>query len=266
MNGRPVRNRKLSTSAERQIRERHVRRMKQRRRRRIIFRSFMLAAAVLLVMTIIIFLTPIFNVKHMNVVGNNRVSLEAIEHQLPDIMGENLFKVSRDGIIKRLSSISYILDVQVDKKYFPAGVTVVITEKQPCAVIGDEDGYKVLDSDCNVLEERSDKPADLPALTFYHESFSEFLKDSEAVDEFKKFFDIASGIDIFSGVTAIDILEYNEINFKYQEKIDVICGSGLDMDQKLRLFKAAVNNPGFTTNAHGTVDLSTSGKAMYNPD
>ena len=266
MNGRPVRSRKLSNSAERQIRERHVRRMKQRRRRRIIFRSSLLVLAVAAVLMSIIFLTPIFNIKSVKYEGNERVSVEALQQQLPDILGENLFKISNNDISRKLSDIAYIEEVQVQKDYFPAEVTVIIKEKIPCATVQTDNGFVIIDVQCGVMEERPDKPEDMPQLTFYHESFDAFKKDEEAMGELKKFFGIASAIDIAGNITAIEVLEYNEINFQYDGKIDVICGSGLDLDQKLRLFKAAVNNPSFTSNAHGTVDLSTPGKAMYNPE
>ena len=266
MNGRPVRSRKLSTSAERQIRERHVRRMKQRRRRRIILRSTLIALAVAAVMIIVMFLTPIFNVKNLNIQGNSRVSVDTLYQQLPNIVGENLFKISQSQIRQNLSGIAYIEDVQVDKDYFPAEVTVVVVEKKPCAAVEIGSGYIIIDSHGAVLEEREDKPEDVPQLTFYHENFNDFKQDTEAVEELNKFFEIAYGIDIFRNITGLDIQEYNEINFQYEGKVDVICGSGLDMDKKLRLFKAVVNDPGFTTNAHGTVDLSTTGQAKYDPN
>lgn len=265
MNGRPVKSRKLSGSAERQLRERYARRAKQRRRRRIIFRSTMLFITVIAVICAILFLTPIFNIRNLNIEGNNRVTMETLTSQLPDVKGENLFKVSDEYIRRRLSDIAYIQDVEVNKKYFPAEVSVIITEKIPCAYVEATEGFYVLDSELDILETTPEEPSGIAKLTSYHESFDELKSDEAAMDEYKKFYDIACGIEIADKITAIQILEYNEINFEYEGKLKVICGSGLELEQKLRLFKAAVNNPGLSSNAHGTIDLSTAGKAMHTP-
>lgn len=265
MNGRPVSSRKLGGNAQRQLRERYARRAKQRRRRRIIFRSTLLFIIVIAAISAILFLTPVFNIRNLNIEGNNRVTMETLISQLPDVKGENLFKVSDDYISRRLSGIAYIQDVEVNKKYFPAEVSVIITEKIPCAYVESAGNFYILDSELDVLETTPEEPTGVARLTSYHESLDSLKSDEAAMAEYKKFYDIANGIEIADKITAIQILEYNEINFDYEGKLKVICGSGLELEQKLRLFKAAVNNPGLSSNAHGTIDLSTAGKAMHTP-
>ncbi len=265
MNGRPVRSRKLTGSAQRQLRERYARRAKQRRRRRIIFKSAMLFVVVIAAISAILFLTPLFNIRNLNIEGNSRVTTETLLSQLPDVKGENLFKVNDEYISRRLSGIAYIQDVEVNKKYFPAGVSIVITEKIPCAYVQSGDGFYILDGELDVLETTPEEPTGVAKLTSYHESLDDLKSDEAAMGEYRKFYDIACGIEIADKITAIQILEYNEINFDYEGKLKVICGSGLELEQKLRLFKAAVNNPGLSSNAHGTIDLSTAGKAMHTP-
>ena len=265
MNGRPVRSRKLSGSAERQLRERYARRAKQRRRRRIIFRSTMIFILAAILLCALLFLTPIFDIRSLELEGNNRITTQTLQEQLPDVIGENLFKVNDDYIRERLSGIAYIQDVEVNKKYFPASVSVIITEKIPCTYVEAQDGYNILDSELSVLETTPEEPSGIARLTFYHESLEELKTDEAAMDEYRKFYSIANGIEIADKISSMEILEYNEINFEYEGKLKVICGSGLELEQKLRLFKAAVNNPGLSSNAHGTIDLSTAGKAMHAP-
>ena len=265
MNGRPVGGRKLGGNAQRQLRERYARRAKQRRRRRIIFRSTMLFILAIAVVGAILFLTPVFNIRNLNIEGNNRVAVDTLLSQLPDIKGENLFKVNDEYVSRRLSGIAYIQDVEVNKKYFPAEVSILITEKIPCAYVESDGNYYILDSELDVLETTAEEPIGVARLTSYHESLDDLKSDEAAMGEYKKFYDIAGGIEIADKITAIQILEYNEINFDYDGKLKVICGSGLELEQKLRLFKAAVNNPGLSSNAHGTIDLSTAGKAMHTP-
>lgn len=263
MNGQPVMNRRLSNREEHQIRERHMRRLKKRRRRMFINRSILLISAIAIVFFIVLFLTPLFNIRSVVIEGNNRISTESLNEYLSDISGENLFKISNSSVEKRLTAISYVKSVDIRKKYFPAAVTIVIEEKEPCAFYETETGYSIIDKNCIVLEQREDKPEALPELTSYFESAEQISSDSEAVAELEKFFEIVRRIGVFEHITAVELLEYYEINFEYDGRIKVICGSDIDLEQKLRLFKASVNNSSFSANDHGTMDLSTPGKARF---
>jgi len=265
MNSQPVRSRRLSDGAENHIRERHMQRQKKRRRRIMINRSILLIATVSVLLLIVMFLTPIFDVRTVNIEGNKRISGEILREYLADVPGENLFRVSDSYLEKKLSAISYIKNVEIEKKYFPAVVNVLIEEKIPCAYFENDGKFDIIDSEAAVLESRESSPEDIPELITYFENPSQFLKDEEAVAELQEFFNIAVKIGIESKITAVNLLDFNEIEFEYEGRLNVVCGSGIDMEQKLRLFKASVNNPGISKNAHGTMDLSTVGKARYKP-
>lgn len=263
MNDRTVRGRKLSAGAERQIRERHVRRIKQLQRRRFVFRSILVLICIAILLLVVMFLTPLFNIKNLSIEGNKRVSIETIRQQIPDVDGKNLFKISENDLKSSLAGISYIEDVQINKKYFPSELYITITEKLPVAAVEKGGDYRIIDSDGIVLEETSERPDNVPVLTFYHESFEKLLEDETAKKELKNFFDISCKINIINDMTAIELLESNEINFEYDGRLKVICGSNLDLEKKLPLFKETVNNPALGSNAHGEIDLSTTGKAVH---
>ncbi len=263
MNGRTARRRKLSNSTERQIRERHMRRIRQMQRRRIIFRSTMLLICVVILLSVIVFLTPLFNVREVTVEGNSRVSQETVFEQLPFRVGDNLFKISESSIRNSLGGITYISDVQVEKSIFPPSVHIAIIEKKPVAAIALSSGFGVIDMNCEVLEEGYEIPEGIPELAYYHEDFDTFKADSDATGELTRFFEIADKISITEKITGIELLEDNEINFEYDGRLKVICGSGLDMEKKLPLLKETVNNPALGSNAHGEIDLSTPGKAVH---
>lgn len=265
MNQRAVKRRKTKYSQERQIRERHMQRMKQRRRRQLITRGSVIAFLVAVAVLIIMFMTPFFNVRNLDISGNNRVDTNTIMDHLPNVVGESIFKVRDKDISSSLSGIIYIDQIHIEKNYFPASIAVEITEKQPSMAVLQGGIYTILDDESVILEQREDNEENIALLTYYHETFEDFKNDITAVDELRKFFDIMDRIGLRETVTKIDLLEYNEINFQYEGRINVICGSGVDMEQKLRLFKASINNPGITDNTHGEIDLSTAGKAMLRP-
>lgn len=263
MNGRTARKRKLGNSTERQIRERHMRRIRQIERRRIIFRSTLILISVVVLLSIIVFLTPLFNVRTVEINGNNRVSGDTIREQLPFAEGDNLFKITESSVKNKLSDIAYIQEVQVEKKYFPPEVIIAVNEKKPVAAIAMNGSYAVLDMRCEILEEGGEIPEGIAELVYYHEDADSFRDDKSAIAELSKFFEIADKIELTDKITGIELLEDNKINFEYDGRLKVICGSGIDMEKKLPLLKETVNNPALGSNAHGEIDLSTPGKAVH---
>ncbi len=263
MNGRTGRRRKLGNSTERQIRERHMRRIRQMQRRRIIFRSALILVSVVALLLVIVFLTPLFNVRDVVIEGNSRVSTETILEQLPFAEGDNLFKVNEGSVKNKLCDIAYISDVQIEKDYLPPGVRIRVSEKKPVAAISMNGTYGVIDIRCEVLEEGGEIPEGIPELVYYHEDADSFKGDEDAIRELSNFFQIADKISLTDKITGIELIEDNEINFEYDGRLKIICGSGLDMEKKLPLLKETVNNPALGSNAHGEIDLSTPGKAVH---
>ena len=183
MNGRTGRRRKLGNSTERHIRERHMRRMKQMQRRRVIFRSVLILVAVAILLSVIIFLTPLFDVRQVDIAGNSRVSTETILEQLPFSEGDNLFKVNESSVKNKLCDIAYIRDVEIQKDYFPPAVYIAVNEKKPVAAIAMNGTYCVFDMECEILEEGSEIPAGIPELVYYHEDAEALKKDKDAIRE-----------------------------------------------------------------------------------
>ena len=72
-------------------------------------------------------------------------------------------------------------------------------------------------------------------------------------------------IDILKGVKSISVADISNISFNYEDRIDAICGSSVDLSKKLGFFKSAVNSNRLTENSRGTIDLTTIGKAIYTP-
>ena len=199
----------------------------------------------------------------MQIEGNIRVSTETILEQLPFAEGDNLFKINEGSVKNRLCDIAYIRDVQVEKDYFPSGVHIRVSEKMPVAAISMNGDYGIIDMSCELLEESGEIPEGIPELIYYHEDADSFKDDEDAIRELTNFFEIADKIGLTDKITEIELLEDNEINFEYDGRLKVICGSGLDMEKKLPLLKETVNNPALGSNAHGEIDLSTPGKAVH---
>lgn len=265
MNTQTVRGKKLDDARRRQVRQRQLARRRKKKIRRLAFRSIFTAAVICLALFALLFLTPLFNVKNVTVTGNKRITDANINELIPSLKGENLFKISRSSVKQRLSDVAYVKEVDIEKKYFPASVVINLTEYTPYAYFQNGEEYSVINEKCEVLELTSEQPDDLPLLLTYTENASEVFSDEEALKSLTEFFAIEGRVGINNEVTEIELTEDKEILFTYDDRLDVICGSNYDMEQKLRLFKVTVNNPDLLSNAHGTMDLSVVGKASYLP-
>ena len=72
-------------------------------------------------------------------------------------------------------------------------------------------------------------------------------------------------IGILGGVRTISVADAGNITFNYEDRLDAICGSSVDLEKKLGYFKSAANSNRLTENSRGTIDLTTTGKAIYSP-
>ena len=73
-------------------------------------------------------------------------------------------------------------------------------------------------------------------------------------------------LELLENIDVFNISNEDNIKFTYDDRLEVLCGSDLDLDRKIRLFEAMVNNNNLADNAKGTVDLSVTGNARYSPE
>ena len=259
--------------------ERRKKRIKEQKRRRIIFFSTLALIAVLVIM----FLTPMFNIKNVNITvikaetvadaaENTHISKEMVREALGKVEGKNLFSYSKKGIKKKLSQIAYVENIAVKKKAFPPTLTIEITECVPAFLVAYEDGYVMMDKTGKVLEKTQELPQNekvplaegISVATANIGETVEF-KDVESQKIILSCIENMQKAGIIDDITVMSFEDMTNITFNYQERLDVICGTHIDFQRKLALFKEAVNSAKLTENSRGTINLSTTGKAIYTP-
>lgn len=95
--------------------------------------------------------SDIFNIKNIQIQGNNKVSDEIIEQYLDVKYDKNIFIYSTKKIKKSLEQNTYIETVSI-KKIFPNTIQVNINEKGIVALIKDENKYCYIDNNLNVID------------------------------------------------------------------------------------------------------------------
>lgn len=245
----------------------------QKQKRLAIQRRRALIALIVTVITVIVLMcmTPIFNIRRIAVSGNNIVTLEEINSHVGDLIGKNLFKTGEADISRRLKAIPYIDEVNVAKRLIPPTLRVGVTECRPAAYIGINSETFVVDSNLKILGDRSVfSEGNIPNVIGVETASGNigekiYVEDSETLDILCIALKTMEQTGILDKIRNLDISEQTNITFTYDNRLDVLCGSQLNLERKLRLFKETVSNNNLPQNAEGMLDLSATGKAVYNP-
>lgn len=246
--------------------KRRQKRIREQKMRRIAFFSFLALIAVLIVM----FFTPLFNIKNVVIAGNSHISNEEITNTVGEIAGKNLFSYRKGKIKNKLNKLAYVDKVSVRKKAFPPTITIDVKECTPAFQAEYAGGFAVVDRLGKVLEQASEKVENVPVMegiTIASAKVGETVafKDGETQKTVMSCIENMEKAGIIRDITVMSFADMTNITFNYQSRLDVICGTHIDFQRKLALFKEAVNSNKLTENSRGTINLSTTGKAIYTP-
>ena len=257
--------------SEEEIKNRYRRMQKEKELKAKRVRAILIFVCIIMLVVILAFMTPIFNIRTISVEGNSIVSVEEIDAQIGDLVGENLFRTGSSMIEKRLKNIAYVDEVSVSKRMFLPSVKVSIKECQPAGYIMVNGVELIINSELKILDDSNRLPTDnIPEITGLYTSEYDVGKTFES-DESEK--DEALRIclsqmeenGLIQSVNKIDIESITGIEFVYQDRINVLCGTQLDLGRKLSLFRETILSNNIGERAKGTIDLTVTGKAVYTP-
>lgn len=260
----------VSDSTQESIRRRHLERKRRRiiemRRRRIITMSLL----VLIIFCIIIFFTPIFKVRKIEIVGNEKVTVADITSKLEPCMGKNIFRFRTKKPINNIKTIAYIDTVSIKKSPLKSKITVKVTECEPAAYIEVGEKNIVLDRNMKVLEIVETVEAEIPVIQDVTASGVNLgavvsLQNESTLNAVKTCIGEMADEGILNGVKYISFKEIGNVTFNYQDRLDVKCGRIENFEKKIKIFNQAINSPKLTEKSRGTIDLSTTGQAVYTP-
>ena len=259
-------------SSPENIRKRHSERQRKRIRRMKIRRTVFFSVLFLIAVFIILFYTPIFNIRSIEIQGNQKVEESVILSSIGDVEGNNIFRTKVSSIKKNILTIPYIDTVEIDRVILSSKLAVTVTECEEAAFITTSSGYVIIDSSAKVLAQAAENemPVGIPEVTglsVTNVTVGEKLniEESDKFDILVECLDIMKKIDILSGVRSISVADVSNITFNYEDRLDAICGTSVDLEKKLSFFKSAVNSSRLTENSRGTIDLTTAGRVIYSP-
>jgi len=244
------------------------------RKKRLFVQRIKAAISLTVIIFLVIFvllMTPLFNIRTIGVSGNEVVSISAIDSLVGDLVGKNLIRVSKADVTERLASIPYIKDIEISKKPIPATLYINITENIPAAFLNIEGKILVLDSEMTVIDDTNSIPVGNIPQILGVDSVRYSLKKRLKIDDMEKqnivstILSVAAQTDIINNITKIDVGNTLDTTMSYDNRLTIKCGTSLELDRKIRMFRETVTNASLSADANGVIDLSEPGKAIYTP-
>lgn len=206
--------------------------------------KFLLLFAVIIGIIIYLMLSPIFNIKNINVVGNNSISSEQII-SLSKVQKEtNLFKVPNKDTISAIKENPYVKTVEI-KRTLPDTITLVITERVAAHMLEHGSSYAYIDSQGYILEISANAKEGLAKITGYETLQDEITpgnrlceNDLEKLNTVLKITASAKVNEVDSLITSINIEDSSNYTlFLETEQKTVYLGDCTSLDTRMLFVK-----------------------------
>ena len=240
-----------------QIRDRN---RKRKKNRRIAFGVILLLIGVMFALLLL----PCFNIKYIDTVGNEKVTHALLTEKSTVEYGENIFKLNIKKGKKQIQQIPYVETVKI-RRQLPDIVFIEIEERKPIAALSAGDGFALIDKECRILEKVPETNVPLIEGLDVKITEGEYLNSqvSEFVANFKRLTQLLADKTIKDRITNYTVDKNNNITFVIDGSKSVILGEEKNIEYKLLLLEAAVNE--LPPTQKGIIDLSEEGKALYSP-
>lgn len=206
--------------------------------------KLLILLAVIIGLAIYLILSPIFNIKQINVEGNEQISSEQII-SLSKIEKEiNLFKVSNKETINAIKENPYVKTVEIKRK-LPNTINIVITERTASFMLEYGSSYVYIDNQGYMLEISANIKEGLPKITGYETKKEDIVagnrlctEDLEKLNDVLKIVAEAKKIEIDNLITTIDIGDKNNYSlYLEKEQKNVYLGDNTRLDTKMLYVK-----------------------------
>lgn len=243
----------------------------QRRRKRKLRQLRFFLIVFMLVAIVVLSLTVFFKIDTIKVTGQVRYSHEEIIEKSTLEKGKNLFLYKTADAEKIIEQTFVYIEKAKIKKHLPGTLEIVITQAKEVCTIESQGEYFVVSDEGKVLEKISYTRDDLynvKGVDMSEYKIGDTLKNDNA-ESVKTLTQITKAIDEtdFTGVTLIDLSDVYNISITYQNRVEIKCGTYVELSHKLKYAKAILNEK-IKPTEHGTLDVSsshTSENAIFSP-
>lgn len=239
------------------------REIRKRKRRAARIRFICLLAAV----SVIAFLmTPVFNIKWIDVTGNEKTTFGQIVKSSGITYEQNIFRLNIKKSKEAVKKLPYVDTVKI-ARHLPGGVMFKITERVPVACVKFGTGYAFLDKEGRLLELSDSHPGipEIQGITLKSQKIGDILKDTMP-DEITAMDELLSTLTehgLIDRTSVINIKNPENVTFVFDGNKTVKTGGNYRLDYKLMMLEATISE--LAKSEEGIIDLSIEGQALFSP-
>lgn len=203
---------------------------------------------VIIGVSIYVALSPLFNIKEINVTGNSKLSKEEIISLSELKTDENTFKVSKKNIKNKVKANAYIENVKIRRK-LPDKVEIIVVERVATYMIPFANSYIYINNQGYMLEITSQK-AEMPAIVGIstpeeelHEGQRLISEDLVKLGEVLQIMESANANELVDLITKIDISNRQDYILTLEEEKKAIhLGDVSNLSTKMAYVKKILND------------------------
>lgn len=209
--------------------------------------TFFLLLILLIGAFVYFLLSPVFNVKTIEVVNNANITTEQITNVSGISINENMFKFSKKEVKKNILSNPYIEDAKISRKIFSNKVQIDVKERNATLMLEYGNSYVYINNQGYILEISPIK-LDTPILKGYVTPLEEVKpgnrlnkEDLERLDTVLKILEVAETKEIANLITQINIQnKKNYIVVLESEDKTVYLGECSDLSTQMLYIKEMI--------------------------
>ena len=203
---------------------------------------------VIIGVSIYVALSPLFNIKEINVTGNSKLSKEEIISLSELKTDENTFKESKKNIKNKVKANAYIENVKIRRK-LPDKVEIIVVERVATYMIPFANSYIYINNQGYMLEITSQK-AEMPAIVGIstpeeelHEGQRLISEDLVKLGEVLQIMESANANELVDLITKIDISNRQDYILTLEkEKKAIHLGDVSNLSTKMAYVKKILND------------------------
>ena len=210
------------------------------------FKNAKYFAFITLFITLIIvtMFSPIFNIKNITIIGNEKITQSEILSLSGIQVGENTYKISKGKVKEKIKENAYIEDVIIKRK-LPSQIEISIQERKTAFMIEYGASYVYINEQGYILEITAEK-MQLPILQGVQTKSEEFIignrlenSDLQKMNTVLRIMEIAQSNEISNLITRIDIEDEKNYIITFEEKgKTAYIGDNSNLNTKILSIKA----------------------------
>lgn len=184
-------------------------------------------------------ISPIFNIKDIQVINNNQIATETIISLSQLQVGQNLFKFNKNKVEKEIKTNPYIESVNIKRK-IPDKIEITIEERNKNYNVEFLNGYAYINNQGYILE-ISEQKLDLPTIQGISTEAEQIVEgnrlnteDLGKIGSVIQIMNICKNYELDKKISAIDITNKNNyIIYMDEEKKTIYLGDDSNLSTKM---------------------------------